>query len=93
MDITIGIWNSKFLIMLLSISGWFCFQFYCRYNFRFETKDIAPEVLKKPVCRIWLKIGIFVDLEVPNKVSMDLKALAPLFDPTLGHYTNVNAKR
>jgi hypothetical protein len=31
-------------------------------------KDIAPEALKKPVCRIWLKIDILVDLEVLNKV-------------------------
>jgi hypothetical protein len=44
-------------------------------------KDIAPGALEKPVCRIWLKIGILVDFEVLNKVQMDLKALAPLLDP------------
>jgi hypothetical protein len=29
---------------------------------------IAPEALEKPVCRIWLKIGMIVDFEVLNKV-------------------------
>jgi hypothetical protein len=47
----------------------------------FSEKDIAPGALEKPVCRIWLKIGILVDFEVLNKVQMDLKALAPLLDP------------
>jgi hypothetical protein len=50
--------------------------------------DIAPEALKKSVCRIWLKVSILVDLEVLNNVYMDLKALAPLLDPVLGHNHN-----
>jgi hypothetical protein len=41
--------------------------------------------LEKPVCRIWLKIGILVDFEVLNKVQIDLNAPAPLLDPVLGH--------
>ncbi len=45
--------------------------------------DIAPGALEKPVCRIWLKIGILVDFEVLNKVQMYLKALAPLLDPLM----------